>query len=361
MSARILKAAVASGCFVLALILLSSIPGGDGTKQSLNVRRDNARPNTFRVDFQTMGTDATLKACLSDPSRARQIFVSAIDRIREIESRMSTYLPESELSQLNASGGRGSIPLSEDTIYVLKQAREIAEMTDGAFDPTYAPLRDLWRAATMEDSLPSGEDIEICLERIGMRDVEVGEDGARFKKDGMQVDLGGIAKGYAIDEAVEVLKVHGAVAGLVDIGGDIRVFGGGKIPEPWKIMVNDPRGGKHPPIYLLLKDGAVATSGDYARYFRIREERYSHIIDPRNGWPAEDASSVTVIAPRAILADGLATAISVMGSREGRELADSLEGVECMAISVDSTGGDDHVEHTSGFGKYMDETCGGTP
>jgi thiamine biosynthesis lipoprotein len=352
MSVRILKAA--GGCFALALILLSGIPLDDATKQSLNVRRDNARPNTFRVDFQTMGTDATLKACLSDPSRARQMFVSAIDRIREIESRMSTYLPESELSQLNATGGRDSVLLSEDTIYVLKQAREIAEMTDGTFDPTYAPLRDLWRAAAMEDSLPSGEDIENCLERIGMRDVEAGEDGVRFKKDGMQVDFGGIAKGYAIDEAVEVLKAHGAVAGLVDIGGDIRVFGGGKIPEPWKVMVNDPRSGKHPPIYLLLKDGAIVTSGDYARFFRIGEERYSHIIDPRDGWPAEDTSSVTVIAPRAILADGLATAISVMGIREGLKLAGSLEEVECMVMSLGSAGGYAQVEQTSGFEKYTD-------
>lgn len=354
MSARILKAAVTSGFFILAMIFLSGILGGDAAKQSLIVRRDNTRPNTFCVDFQTMGTDATLKVCISDPSRARQMLVSAMDRILEIESRMSTYLPDSESSQLNAWGGHRHVPLSQDTIYVLKQAREIAETTEGAFDPTYAPLRDLWRAAEMEDRLPSAEDIENCLQRTGISNVKVDESGSRFKKEGMQVDLGGIAKGYAIDEAVEVLKKHGAVAGLVDIGGDIRVFEGGKIPEPWKIMVNDPRGGKHPPIYLLLRDVAVATSGDYARYFRIGEERYSHIIDPRDGWPAEDASSVTVIAPRAILADGLATAISVMGIREGLKLAGSLEEVECMIISLGSAGGYAQVEQTSGFENYTD-------
>jgi len=206
-------------------------------------------------------------------------------------------------------------------------------LTDGAFDVTYAPLRSLWREAQGRDAPPSQEDIRSTLRAVGYDKLVLLQRSAMFAVPGMSVDLGGIAKGYAIDLAAQAMAEAGARSALVDIGGDMRMVGDAGDGRRWTIKVRDPREGDHPPMLLSLADVAVATSGDYARYFVVGDERFSHIIDPRTGWPVRDVPSATVVAPDATTADALATAASVLGAQKALELVRSLPGVECMVMS----------------------------
>jgi thiamine biosynthesis lipoprotein len=167
------------------------------------------------------------------------------------------------------------------------------------------------------------------------------------------VDLGGIAKGLAVDLAAEEMVKAGAESGFVDIGGDMRLIGRREDGAPWKIQVRDPRPGTHPKIYLRLADVAVTTSGDYARYFRVGNRKFSHIIDPRTGRPVSNVPSSTVVAPTAATADALSTAISVMELGKALDLINSLENIECMIMvrrgEADSDGLEYAVHYSDGF------------
>jgi thiamine biosynthesis lipoprotein len=158
-----------------------------------------------------------------------------------------------------------------------------------------------------------------------------------FTVEGMEVDLGGIAKGYAIDLAAAALQEAGASAGIVDVGGDLRLFGTPEASGKWRIRIQQPPGVEEE-WTLDLPACAVATSGDYARWFSIGDERLSHIVDPRTGYPVAGMGSVTVTAPDAMTADALTTALSVMGAEAGVKLVDSLPDVECMMVTEDAAG-----------------------
>jgi thiamine biosynthesis lipoprotein len=182
-----------------------------------------------------------------------------------------------------------------------------------------------------ENREPDQAAVDKALAAVGWRTLQLTDSTARFTVPGMEVDLGGIAKGYAIDLAAEALQEEGAAAGIVDIGGDLRLFGNGPTKGNWRVLVRRPPGVEEEYI-LDVGPCSVTTSGDYERWFRIGERRFSHIVDPRTGQPVARTPSVTVVAPDATMADGLATAISVMGAEKGVALADSLDGVECMVM-----------------------------
>jgi thiamine biosynthesis lipoprotein len=286
------------------------------------------------MDIFAMGTEGRLVVVAPDEAAAAAMFAPATDVIRLVESLMSTYREESEISRINReAGGRVVSDLHEHTARVLRLAQRAARLSGGAFDATYAPLRTLWRAAARQGRLPSDDEIAAALVSVGYRKLSLTADGAvRFIAPGMELDLGGIAKGYAIDRAVDALKRAGARAGLVDIGGDVRLFGEREGGGPWRVQVRTPPGVDEP-IILGLGPCAVTTSGDYERYFEIEGERFSHIIDPRTGRPVQSVPSVTVVAPEAAAADALSTAISVMGARQGVAMVEELDGVECLVMT----------------------------
>jgi len=298
---------------------------------TLDVKRD--RSGRYFARQEAMGTWATLTTAADGDSEASFILIHAAAAIKGVEEAMSTYRPESGISILNSSLGQGEVELPPDTIFVLEEAKRISRLTGGAFDVTYAPLRTLWCEAGKADRLPENSEIARTLASVGSDKLVLTERSARFTFPGMEVDLGGIAKGVAIDQAVEAMSRAGSTSGLVDIGGDMRTLGRRPDGEPWKIEINDPRPGDPPPIRLLLADRAVATSGDYMRTFEIAGKRFSHIVDPRTGQPVKSVPSATVVAPEAITADSLATAISVLGPEEGLDLVEGLEGVECLIMS----------------------------
>ncbi len=317
------------------------------------IQPTRGRPERFETRFSAMGTDARVAVEAPSASAARPFLMAAAGAIESVETLMSTFREESEVSRLNRYGAEREVALSAETVTVLRTAREFSRLSEGAFDVTYAPLRTLWREAAGSGRVPDDELVRQTLRRVGWQKLEVGEGSGRFLESGMKVDLGGIAKGYAVDLAAEAMIEAGAEAGLVDVGGDIRLFGLPAGEQHWRIGVRSPEGGVDVTI-LQLHEAGVATSGDYARGFRIGDEWFSHIVDPRSGRPVEHMASVTVVAPDAMTADALSTTLSVVGAEPGLELVESLPEVECMLLVREPDGSlSRHL--SSGFGRFLAE------
>ncbi len=273
-----------------------------------------------------MGTTCTLVAVADDRERARDALGRAEAALRRVEALMSTWLADSEASRLNRARAGERVALSSETLAVLQTARQAASQTEGAFDITCGPVIELWREAGRRGRLPSQSEIEQARAASSWRSIELMEGGAAKLVDTVQVDLGGIAKGYGIDRAVEAMRAAGARGGLVDVGGDLRCFGQPPDGSVWTVDVRDPFG-EGRLVELGLAGGGVCTSGSYARFVEIEGRRYSHIVDPRSGRPADAIPSVTVIAGTALDADVWATALSVLGAEGLARLPAQMEAV----------------------------------
>ncbi len=254
--------------------------------------------------------------------KAREAIRDAFLEIDRVERLMSAEDPKSQIYDLNSSGTEW-VELSSEIIYVLNRAKEYSILTDGHFDITVKPLVDFWMTEVKRSGkLPTADQLAGILGVVDYGGLIIDEDNdrARFTKDGMQVTLGGIAKGYAVDRACEVLRDAGIQNALVDIGGDIRAIG----PESWNIGITDPRTRGRILGVIELQNSAIATSGDYERYHLIGRERVHHIIDPKTGEPARESISVTIIAGDSLSADALSTGVFVIGPEHGKALLDSI-------------------------------------
>ncbi len=264
---------------------------------------------------------------------ARQSIREAFSEIDRIEKLMSATDPASDIYLLNSSGTRW-VELSPEVIYVLSKGKEYSVLTEGSFDITVKPLVDFWMEEVKRSGrLPTSEQLAGILELVDYADLLIDLDNsrARFAREGMEVTLGGIAKGYAVDQACEILEARGIEDALVDIGGDIRAIGTVK----WRIGIADARVEGRLLGVIELESGAIATSGDYQRYHLIGAERVHHIIDPRTGEPARESMSVTIVAADSLAADALSTGIFVMGPEEGKIL---LDAIQVAGLMVDPEG-----------------------
>jgi len=278
----------------------------------------------YRDSRVMMGTFVEV---ISPDERAADIAFAEIQRIENI---LSKYKEESEVSRLNKYG---EISASPELFYILKESNRFWEASGGAFDITVGPLIDIWGFTDKKFRKPQGIEIKETLKVIGANKIVLNFNNnvVKFMLPGMKIDLGGIAKGYAVDCAVKKLKEAGIKSCLVNAGGQIYCLGT-KDELPWKIAVRNPRG-KDLQEILELKDKAVATSGDYEQYFIKNKKRYPHILDPKTGYPANSGVvSVTVIAADGLTADALATAIFVLGKNKGLELARKFPGVKVKII-----------------------------
>lgn len=263
---------------------------------------------------------------------------AAFTEIERIDALMSNYRPNSEISQLNANG---QAKVSHDTLYVIKMAKYFHKLSGGAFDITVGPLVKLWnikenmQKEARQIKIPSQERINSALSYVSSNFIEIDEKNSiiRLRKKGVSLDLGAIAKGYAVDRAVAILKHYGVKSALVNAGGQIYCLGR-KGFLPWGVGLQDPR----KPGGLLgtfkLTNRAVSTSGDYEQYFIYNNKHYTHIIDPRNGYPADNSiCSVSVFADGGLTADALSTVIFVLGEEKGRKLAAKFKHVEVRIIT----------------------------
>jgi len=262
-----------------------------------------------------------------DEAAARRSCEAAFDRIAYLEDVMSDYRPTSELMRLSSRAGGVVVPVSNEMLFVLARSQELARRSGGAFDVTVGAVVKLWRKARKAGAMPPHDELEAARKLVGWRKVHIDVNAKKVRLDtpGMQLDLGGIAKGYACDEAIRVLKEHRISSALVEMGGDIVVSGPPPGKKGWEIDVanaTDPAKKQ-----ITLANGAVSSSGDTEQYVEIGGMRYSHIVDPRTGLGLTDMIAVTVVAPNGITSDGLSTAVSVLGERKGQELVRKYPGV----------------------------------
>ena len=317
------------------------------------------RPSTPLVTVHSgtimiMGTFTKIQIEADTPEQGRQALKNATETLRRFEQQISTYRPDSEMSEINRQAAEKAIPISDLAFDILKKSIEYSKLTNGAFDITVTPYLKIWKQAAKENRLPDPAELDQAKQFVGWEKIKLSENPktVRFTTRGVTLTVDAIAKGLAVDYALDAMKIPGVRSALVDIGGEISCFG-----RPWTIGVQDPFAqdndnqlSQTPRRRLRCQNLSIATSGNYRRYVTIAGQHFSHIIDPRTGMPAEKLPSVTVIAKKTVDADALATAISVMGPEEGLKLAQSLPGVEALLIA--GTPEKTEILKTSAFGQY---------
>jgi thiamine biosynthesis lipoprotein len=273
---------------------------------------------------------------------ANEASQAAYARIKQLDRLLSHFDPDSELSRVARDAVPGQpVPVSSELFTVLSHAESASTRSGGAFDVTVGPLMDLWRTTRRRQRLPDAATLAQARQLVGHHLLRLDEQRqtVAFEKRGMRLDLGGIAKGFAADEALRVLKTHGIDRALIDAGGDIVVGSPPPGAAGWKIGIaplDAPEG--EPQRFLTLANAAVATSGDAAQYIEIDGVRYSHLIDPQTGLGVTTRSSVTVVAPDGITADAWASAVSVLGPARGLKRLESIEAAAAFIVVSDESG-----------------------
>jgi FAD:protein FMN transferase len=259
---------------------------------------------------------------------------AAFDRIAALDEALSDYRDSSELMRVSRQPGGGPIQVSEDLFRILRAAQRVAHDSGGAFDVTVGPLSVLWRHARRVRELPAAASVAAARALVGPDKLELDEQRrtVRLTTPGMQLDVGGIAKGFAADEAAAVLSRHGIGAALVAAGGDIVATGPPPGRDGWRVAVASIEGADRPAGYLSLRDAAVSTSGDAEQFVVLGGVRYSHVFDPRTGAPLTGRRSATVMARDGMTADALDTAVSVMGAVKGLALVESTPGASAFVV-----------------------------
>lgn len=280
-----------------------------------------------------MGTHVHVEVWHESQPVAAAGIASALTELRRIDRLMTPYSETSEVGQVNAGAARNAIAISAETFNLVGTAQAYSELSGGAFDVTFAAVGHLY---DLRNGIkPSAEQISAALPAIGYRQLKLDstQHTVRFTHLGMRIDLGGIAKGYAVDNAAAALRRHGIQSALIMAGGDTAVLGT-KHGKPWRIGIRDPRNPDALVGALPVVEAAVSTSGDYERFFIQDGVRYHHILNPKTGHPVDACRSVTIIGPNATTTDALSTTVFVLGPEEGMALVEQLPGIEAVIIDA---------------------------
>ena len=309
------------GTLLLALLLLPGSP---------------VHAEWSKADRAIMGTAIHLEFWSEKQSQAQaqNLIDDVVAEFQRIDALMSTYKEDSELSKVNRLAATEPVVVSEELFGLLEQALRYSVLSDGAFDITYASVGYMYDYR--ERVKPSDEEIAAKLGAINYRHVvlDPGQHSVRFARQGVRVDLGGIAKGYAVDRAIGLLQAQGIAHALVSAGGDTRIIGD-KRGRPWVTAIRHPRQREDFAALLPLNDTAISTSGDYERYFIEGDVRYHHIISPKTGKSAQASRSATVLGPDATTTDALSTTVFILGPKDGLALVNRLEGIDAVVIDSD--------------------------
>jgi thiamine biosynthesis lipoprotein len=281
-----------------------------------------------------MGTRIAVELWTTDRARGEELITLVMDEMRRIDALMSTYKSTSQVSLVNAKAAREPVKVDADLFGLLQTALDYSRLTEGAFDITYASvgyLYDYRRHIRPDDAA-----IAAALPAVDYRHVVLDPKAAsvRFTQPGVRIDLGGIAKGWAVDRGIELLEAAGVERAFVTAGGDTRIIGD-RFGQPWMVGIRDPREEGKVAVRIPLVDAALSTSGDYERYFEADGVRYHHILSPSTGRPASAVRSVTVIGPTATRTDGLSKTIFVLGIERGMQVLDRAGDVDAIAIDAD--------------------------
>lgn len=321
---------------LLVLVLVLTIVTGCSNKPSdptMEIGNDPISKTEFMMD-------TVMTVTLYD-SNDEEVFDDIFKKLEEIEEKMSATIKTSELNLINDNAGVEAVKVSDDVYYVLKEAKEHAIISNGAYEPTIGPLVKLWNIQAGEkerDWIPSEFEIEEAKKLVSYDKLELLEDNMVFLREkGMRLDLGGIVKGYAADEVSKILREKGIEKAMIDLGGNIFAHGSRINNEPWRIGVQNPfeLTGEHLGV-MKIENQSIVTSGDYERFFELEGRKYHHIISRETGYPSEnEITGVTIVSDRSIDGDALSTALFVMGIDRSMKLLKELEGVDAVFVTKD--------------------------
>lgn len=302
-----------------------------------------------------MGVPITLTVYAPREEAANTAISAAFARIRELNAILSDYDSDSELMRLCAASGPGKpIAVGPELLHVLERAEKLSQQTDGAFDVTVGPVVQLWRKARRAKALPDPQELAKAVALVDYRSVRIDREKktVELMKPGTRIDLGGIAKGYAAEEAVKILRQHGLSRVIVAAAGDVVAGDPPPGKDGWRVGIGSLDNPDAPPQrHILLANAAVSTSGDAFQHVEIAGRRYSHIVDPKTGLGLTRRCSVTVVAPDGMTSDSVASAVCVLGPEKGLRFVESIQ--SCEALFVEAAEGPPHETETPGFRRRL--------
>ena len=320
----VLLAALASACH--------GVPDRDHTQPS-------SAPYAFSKETVTMGSSLQVTLWTANDPGATAAIDAVFAEFDRLDHLMSVWKEGSDVRRLNAAAGREPVRVSPETLEVLTVARQVSEWTEGKFDVTFGALAGLWKFdQDQDDSIPPRSAVAARLPAVDYTalDIDAARGTAFLRRPGMRAHLGGIGKGYAIDRAAAILRARGFNDFMIQSGGDLYVSGR-RGDRPWRLGIRDPRGPADKSFAAIdLTNKTFSTSGDYERFFVRDGRRYHHILDPDLGEPARGSRSVTIVADKAVLADGLSTGVFVLGPEKGMALIERLPDVEGVIVSAEN-------------------------
>ncbi|WP_202127831.1 FAD:protein FMN transferase [Clostridium sp. C2-6-12] len=296
-----------------------------------------------------LGTLINLKAF---GKQAEKAINEAVDRLNDIDDKMSAFKEESDISRINSKAGLAKETVSKDTYFVVKEAVEYSKILEGTFDPTIRPLVKLWNIGTDKEIIPKEKQIEEALKLVNRDDVILDESNCTImlRNINQALDVGGIAKGFAADVVRDTFRKYKVQSGLIDLGGNIFALGCKEDGSLWKVGIQNPFKPRGEYLGVLsVKDKSVVTSGNYERYFMKDGQRFHHILDPKTGYPSKSKIiSATIISDNSIDGDGLSTGVYILGIEKALKIIESIEGIEAIFVTEDK-----EVCITSGINKSI--------
>jgi thiamine biosynthesis lipoprotein len=285
----------------------------------------------FEDNQGIMGTNIHVELWSESVQQGKDATQAVMAEMQRINQLMSPYIESSELSQLNSRGSISAVPVSKELFELISLSVELAKETDGAFDITFASVGYLYNYR--ENQKPKQGQIDNLLQAINYRHIKfnVDEYSIFFAHPNVKIDLGGIAKGHAVDSSIGILKQRGIKYALVTAGGDTRLLGD-RLGKPWMVGIRDPRNKDKQAVVLPLADTGLSTSGDYERYFEQDGKRFHHILSPQTGTSANAVQSVSIIGQRSTLNDALSTAVFVLGVQKGMDLLNRTPGYDAIIV-----------------------------
>ena len=283
--------------------------------------------------FTAMGCPCEIRLFSADKNLSLEVLRKCKEEAIRFEKKYSRYRPNSVIGKINRAAGQSAVAIDPETNAILKYSGVCYEESGGLFDITSGVLRRIWHMDTV--TLPRQSEIDNCLKTIGWEKVRLEPDNVFLPEAGMELDLGGVVKEYASDSISEQARQAGIESGYVNLGGDIAIIGPQANKEPWRVGVSDPNGKGDPIATIEIKGGAITTSGGYERYCNIKGKRYSHMINPKTGWPVDSLVSVSVAAPKAVVAGSLTSIALLKGIEAG---IDFLEKCGVAFFAVDQSG-----------------------
>lgn len=289
---------------------------------------------TYKRTLKLMGSRFDITVVAPDSIEAHSFIDLAVAEITRIEKLISSWDPNSQTSEINRNAGIKAVKVDRELFDLIDRSLGISKLTDGAFDISYASMDKIWKFDGSMTKMPTEDEIKSSVSKIGYKNILLDKENSTvfLVNSGMKIGFGAIGKGYAADKAKKLLMSKGVVAGIINASGDMNTWGKQTNGEPWKVAITNPLDKNKAFALLPITNGAVVTSGNYEKFVVFNGVRYSHIIDPRTGYPATGIISATVFAPKAEMADALATSIFVMGKEIGLNRINQIPNVECIII-----------------------------